>query len=69
MNPLKYYNDEYLKYTRERNTHDRVKRQSGSTSQTQFPNSKSVCNLYLRADPFLYQTIYNNEGNKVGFLM
>jgi hypothetical protein len=40
----------------------REKRQTGA--QINFPNDKSVCTLYLRIDPFLYQTIFNNEGNK-----
>lgn len=29
-----------------------------------FPNASSVCSLYLKIDPFLYDTIYSNEGNR-----
>ncbi|CAF0878218.1 unnamed protein product [Brachionus calyciflorus] len=48
---------ETYKYSKEANL--RNKRQS----QT-FPDGKTVCSLYLKIDPFLYDTIYNKEGNK-----
>lgn len=30
-----------------------------------FPDGRSVCNMYLKIDPFLYEEVYNNEGNQV----
>ena len=51
------------KYSKQANT-VRAKRQSGGTNLP-FPNSQSVCGLYLKIDPFLYDWIYNREGNQV----
>lgn len=34
-----------------------------------FPGERNVCHLYLRVDPFLYQEIYENEGNRVYFFI
>ena len=50
-----------FKYTQSANK--RQKRQSG-TQQT-FPYGQSVCGLYLKVDPYLYDWIFNREGNKV----
>lgn len=52
-----------FKYTKEANEKhsSRIKRQAG---QLTFPSAKSVCSLYLIADPFYYDKIFNNEGRK-----
>ena len=57
--------NETFKYSKEANENKRNKRQS--SGQKQFPNSKSVCTLYLRADPLIYKTIYDHEGGKVTY--
>ena len=59
--------DLMYKYTKEANMKfsSRNKRQTASQVQLPFPNSNSVCGLYLIADPFYYNQIYNNEGQKV----
>jgi len=59
--------DLMFKYTREANEnkqHSRAKRQTATTGQQPFPNSLNTCNLYLIADPFYYNTIFTNEGQK-----
>ena len=33
--------------------------------QLTFPDNRSVCDLYLKVDPFLYEHVFNNEGDKV----
>ncbi len=43
----------------------REKRQS--SSQLPFPEQKSVCSLYLRIDPYLYDYILKREGNNVNY--
>ena len=50
-----------FKYSEEANTQHRAKRQA----QTSFPSSKDTCEMYLKIDPFLYDYIYQREGNKV----
>ena len=50
-----------FKYSKEANTQHRAKRQA----QTSFPSSKDTCEMYLKIDPFLYDYIYQREGNKV----
>ena len=47
----------FYKYTQSAN---RVKRQSGGTPIT---FTRPVCDLYLKVDPFLYDWVYNREGN------
>ncbi len=58
------------KYTKEANSKfsSRTKRQVTQV-QLPFPNSNSVCGLYLIADPFYYLQIFNNEGQKVRDLL
>ncbi len=34
------------------------------TERLNFPDHRSVCNMYLKVDPFLYDEVYNNEGNE-----
>jgi hypothetical protein len=41
--------------------HSRKKRQSTTSPY----NGLDTCNMYLKVDPILYNTIYSNEGNKV----
>jgi len=72
--------EERRKYTKESNTNDKVKRshslkQSAIESKENqplrlnFPDKRTVCNLYLKVDPTLYQEIYNNEGNQVIYFL
>ena len=35
----------------------------GGPKRLTYPNGRSVCNMYLKVDPFLYQQVYENEGN------
>lgn len=64
---------EYNKYTREAQKnfqHERTRREakqqqnSGAPKRVQFPEQRTMCDLYLRVDPQLYTEIYNNEGNE-----
>ena len=68
--------DERKKYTKEMNSPDKVKRSFSSkysaieSNENQpvrlnFPDKRTVCNLYLKVDPTFYTEIYNNEGNQV----
>jgi len=34
------------------------------TERLNFPDHRSVCNMYLKVDPFLYAEVYKNEGNE-----
>jgi hypothetical protein len=58
------------KYSKEANIGEQTVQREKRQTQTEksFPNGNSVCTLYLRADPLIYQAIYNNEGNKVNEL-
>lgn len=40
---------------------------NGEPKRLEFPNKRTICNLYLRVDPQLHTEIFNNEGNKVNF--
>lgn len=65
------------KYSKEANENykNKKKRDSGpdvlDTDETNtaervyFPESRTICNLYLRVDPQLHTEIFNNEGNRV----
>ena len=63
---------EYHKYSQEAQNdfgHERTKRatkskESTSPKRVQFPEQRTMCDLYLRVDPQLYTEIYNNEGNE-----
>lgn len=41
-----------------------LKRNEIRPKRLNFPGGKSVCNMYLKVDPFLYEEIYRNEGNQ-----
>lgn len=51
------------KYSAEANVKSNS-RQKRAASQTQFPQSKSVCSLYLKVDPDYYNQIFNSEGDQ-----
>ncbi|RNA27853.1 disintegrin and metallo ase domain-containing 10 isoform X1 [Brachionus plicatilis] len=54
---INFDESESFKYSREANL--RKKRQTET-----FPDGRNVCNLYLKIDPYLYDTIFNNEGGQ-----
>ena len=54
----------YKKYSKEANT-KKFKRQTSEAKRLEFPNKRTICNLYLRVDPQLHTEIYFNEGNRV----
>lgn len=56
----------YKKYSKEANT-KKTKRQTSEAKRLEFPNKRTICNLYLRVDPQLHTEIYFNEGNRVRF--
>ena len=67
--------DERTKYSSESNKNFHKKRNSDSLTEDvkparlQFPDKRTVCNLYLRVDPTLYIEIFKNEGNRVNALL
>ena len=68
--------DERTKYSKESNSPEKIKRShamrqiADSNNENEairlnFPDKRTVCNLYLKVDPTLYTEVYNNEGNQV----
>jgi hypothetical protein len=73
-------NYNFNKYSREANENgskwshssEKRKRQANESpvseaKREEFPNKRTICNLYLRVDPQLHTEIFNNEGNRVPF--
>jgi hypothetical protein len=69
---IKKNHDGSYKYTKNANQdlnkteHDRHNhREKRQSTSNPFPNGKSECSLYLKADQFLYNLIYKAEGKSV----
>ncbi len=55
------------KYSQVANSQKERREKRQSASQLPFPDQRSVCSLYLRIDPYLYDYILKREGNNVSF--
>jgi hypothetical protein len=69
-NENKDYSHHDHHHFKKRDTTDTTTSDSSSGNdpkRLEFPNKRTICNLYLRVDPQLHTEIYNNEGNRVNF--
>lgn len=55
----------FRKSKRSDNEESRNENELQNSTRLEFPDSRTVCNLYLKVDWVLYKQVFHNEGNKV----